>query len=791
MNLSLRWLADYVETGVEPKEFCDRMTMSGSKVECFAKEADFLSNVVVGKILSIEKHPDADKLVVCRLDIGGDRLCQIVTAATNVVEGALVPAALDNSTLANGVKIKKGKLRGALSEGMMCSLAELGLTVHDFPYAVEDGIFLLQEDCRPGDDIRKALGLDDVTVEFEITSNRPDCLSVLGLAREAAATFDRPLKLHTPVLSHEVGDIHDLLSVEVRNPRLCRRYVARMIKNIRIAPSPRWLRKRLRASGVRPINNLVDITNFVMLEYGQPMHAFDYKYLKGNKIIVRNAAEGESIKTLDGVERKLSPEMLVICDEQTPSCVAGVMGGENSGIREDTETVVFESANFLGSSVRRTAQKLGMRTESSGRFEKELDSRMCLPAIQRACELVEMLGAGEVVGGWIDVDNANYEDYRLPLHADWINRFLGIDVAPDYMKEVLGKLGFGFEGDTLIVPSHRGDVRHKADVAEEIARFYGYDKIPDDVAGSVNEGGYSERQLFKKELRRLFLANGCYEVTTYSFISPKFYDKIGMTADCELRKSLIIANPLGEDTSIMRTTCLPSMMEVIGRNYCNRNTEGRFFEFGAVYLPKGPDELPDERAVAVIGAYGEKEDFFAVKGMLDEAFKKLWIPGIEYEAAHGNPTFHPGRCAKILLNGEPIGWIGEAAPKVLANYGVDTGAYLAQFDIAKIFDARVTGQKFKPLPKFPAATRDLAIVCGLETPAAALERAIRSAAGNLLEKLELFDVYTGAQVGEGKKSVAYTVTLRAADRTLTVEESDRAVAKILRALQEIGAVLRA
>ena len=365
MNLSLRWLADYVETGVEPKEFCDRMTMSGSKVECFAKEADFLSNVVVGKILSIEKHPDADKLVVCRLDIGGDRLCQIVTAATNVVEGALVPAALDNSTLANGVKIKKGKLRGALSEGMMCSLAELGLTVHDFPYAVEDGIFLLQEDCRPGDDIRKALGLDDVTVEFEITSNRPDCLSVLGLAREAAATFDRPLKLHTPVLSHEVGDIHDLLSVEVRNPRLCRRYVARMIKNIRIAPSPRWLRERLRASGVRPINNLVDITNFVMLEYGQPMHAFDYKYLKGNKIIVRNAAEGESIKTLDGVERKLSPEMLVICDEQTPSCVAGVMGGENSGIREDTETVVFGAlvGTARGLKESRTAGRLVEKVE--------------------------------------------------------------------------------------------------------------------------------------------------------------------------------------------------------------------------------------------------------------------------------------------------------------------------------------------------------------------------------------------------------------------------------------------
>lgn len=792
MNLSLRWLADYVETGVGPKEFCDRMTMSGSKVEGFSAEADFLSNVVVGRILKIEKHPDADKLVVCELDVGRERPCQIVTAATNVVEGALVPAALDNSTLANDKKIKKGKLRGTLSEGMMCSLSELGLTVHDFPYAVEDGIFLMEEDCRPGDDIRTALGLNDVTVEFEITSNRPDCLSVLGLAREAAATFDRPLRLHTPVIGHEAGDIRDLLSVEVRNPRLCRRYVARMIKNIKIAPSPRWLRERLRASGVRPINNLVDITNFVMLEYGQPMHAFDYKYLKGNKIVVRNAAQGESIRTLDGTERKLSPEMLVICDAESPSCVAGVMGGEGSGIREGTEAVVFESANFLGSSVRRTAQKLGMRTESSGRFEKELDSRMCLPAVQRACELVELLGAGEVVGGWIDVDNANYEDYRLPLHADWINRFLGIDVSPDYMKEILRRLGFGFDGDTLIVPSHRGDVRHKADVAEEIARFYGYDKIPDDVAGSVNEGGYSERQLFEKELRRLFLSNGCYEVTTYSFISPKSYDKIRMAADCALRKSLVIANPLGEDTSIMRTTCLPSMMEVIGRNYCNRNTEGRFFEFGTVYLPKdAPDELPDERTVAVVGAYGEKEDFFAIKGMLEEAFKKLWVPGIAYEAVHDNPTFHPGRCAKILLNGEPVGWVGEAAPKVLTNYGVDTGAYLAQFDVAKIFDARVTGQKFKPLPKFPAATRDLAIVCGLATPAAALEQAIRAAAGNLLEKLELFDVYTGAQVGEGKKSLAYAVTLRAADRTLTVEESDRAVAKILRALQEIGAALRA
>jgi len=604
MDLSLRWLADYVETGVTPKQFCDAMTMSGSKVECYNEEADYISNVVVGKILKIEKHPDADKLQICQIDIGKEEPIQIVTAAQNVYEGMLVPAALDNSTLAGGIKIKKGKLRGVPSNGMMCSVAELGVTVHDFPYAIEDGILDIQEDCKPGDDIRTALGINDVCVEFEITSNRPDCLSVLGLAREAAATFGKELHMPEVKIENETGDISELLSVEVKNPTLCRRYVARMIKNIKVGPSPRWMRERLRASGVRPINNLVDITNFVMLEYGQPMHAFDYKYLAGNKIVVRNAEEGESIMTLDGVERKLSPEMLCICDAEKPSCVAGVMGGEYSGIQDDTNMVVFESASFLGSSVRTTAKKLGMRTESSGRFEKNLDSRMCMEAVNRACQLVEMLGAGEVIGGYIDIDNEGDEPYTVEFCPDWINRFLGIDLPAEKMIEILEKIGYKVENGVITVPSFRaGDTRHKADIAEEIARFYGYDVIPNTAVQGASQGALTLRQQFEKKLSRLLMANGCYEVQTYSFISPKYYDKIALPADSDLRRSVVITNPLGEDTSVMRTTCVPSMLEVIARNYNNRNIAGRFFELGTIYLPaESADILPEERGVAVIGS---------------------------------------------------------------------------------------------------------------------------------------------------------------------------------------------
>ena len=792
MDLSLRWLSDYVETGVTPKQFCDAMTMSGSKVECYNTEADYISNVVVAKILKIEKHPDADKLQICQLDIGKEEPIQIVTAAQNVYEGMLVPAALDNSTLAGGVKIKKGKLRGVPSNGMMCSVAELGVTVHDFPYAIEDGIMDIKEDCKPGDDIRTALGLDDVCVEFEITSNRPDCLSVLGLAREAAATFGKELHMPEVKIENETGDINELLSVEVKNPTLCRRYVARMIKNIKVGPSPRWMRERLRASGVRPINNLVDITNFVMLEYGQPMHAFDYKYLAGNKIVVRNAEEGESIMTLDGVERKLSPEMLCICDAEKPSCVAGVMGGEYSGIQDDTNMVVFESASFLGSSVRTTAKKLGMRTESSGRFEKNLDSRMCMDAVNRACQLVEMLGAGEVIGGYIDIDSEGDKAYTVDFCPEWTNKFLGIDLPEEKMVEILEKIGYKVENGVITVPSFRsGDTLHKADIAEEIARFYGYDVIPNTAVKGASQGALTLRQQFEKKLSRLLMANGCYEVETYSFISPKYYDKINLPEDSDLRRSVVITNPLGEDTSVMRTTCVPSMLEVIARNYNNRNIAGRFFELGTIYLPKESAEiLPEERGVAVIGSYGDKEDFFAMKGILLEALNKLGVYGVEFTANKENPTFHCGRCADISIGEKKIGVIGEIAPAVLDNYGIGTRAYVATLDISDIFDARIVEKKFKPTPKFPASTRDLAIICADELPAAALEKAIIAGAGKLLEKVELFDVYKGSSIAEGKKSVAYTMTLRAADRTLTVEECDKAVNKVLKELANIGAELR-
>lgn len=791
MDLSLRWLSDYVDTGVTPKQFCDEMTMSGSKVEGYSTECDYLKNVVVGKILKIEKHPDADKLQICQVDVGKETV-QIVTAAQNVFEGMIVPVALDNSVVAGGVTIKKGELRGVPSNGMMCSVAELGITVHDFPYAIEDGIMEIREDCKPGDDIREALGLNDTTVEFEITSNRPDCLSVIGLAREAAATFGKELHLPDPKLKNETGDIHDLLSVEVQNTELCPRYIAKMIKNIKVAPSPRWMRERLRASGVRPINNLVDITNYVMLEYGQPMHAFDYRYLKGGKIIVRNAKDGETLTTLDGEERKLSPEMLVICDEEKPSCVAGVMGGEYSGIQDDTNMVVFECANFNGASIRRTAKKLGMRTEASGRYEKGLDSRMCLPAALRACQLVEELGAGEVVGGYIDIDSCKDDECRVKFCPDWINSFLGIDITADEMKAILEKIGYTFDGEDIIVPSYRaGDTRHKADIAEEVARFYGYDKIPNTAVKGSTLGILTPRQYFEKKAGELLRANGCYEVQTFSFISPKYYDKINLDSDSPLRNSVVITNPLGEDTSVMRTTCIPSMLEVIARNYNNRNTAGRFYELGTTYLPQGSaDVLPDERGTIVVGTYGNDEDFFTLKGVLEEMFEKLGVYGTEYTADKTNPTFHCGRCANITIGDTLIGTIGEISPVVLANYGIETRAYVATVDITEIFNRRVEERSYKPTPKFPASTRDLAIICDDEIPAATLEKTIREYAGDILEKVVLFDVYKGVPIPADKKSVAFTLTLRANDHTLTLEECDKSISDVIAGLEKLGAFIR-
>lgn len=791
MDLSIRWLKDYVDIGdISMRDFSEAMSMSGSKVEGWTTEFEDVKNVVVGKILSVEPHPDSDHLVICQLDVGQQEPVQIVTGASNVHVGDMVPAALHKSQLPNGVKITKGKLRGVMSNGMMCSIAELNLTKGDFPYAAEDGIFLLQEDCQVGQDIASAIGCNDTCVEFEITPNRPDCLSVLGLAREAAVTFGKELKMHTPEVKGCGGDIHDYLSVEVRNPQLCPRYTARVVKNVKIGPSPRWMRERLRASGVRPIDNIVDITNYVMLEYGQPMHAFDIEYVKDHKIIVRNAVSGETIQTLDGVDRTLSEDMLVIADSEKASAVAGVMGGEYSGINENTHTVVFESACFKGSSVRITAKKLGMRTESSGRFEKGLDAQNCLPAVMRACELVEMLGAGEVVDGVIDVDNTNYQPTRIHLDADWTNRFLGTDIPKEQMVKILTDLQFQMEGDEIIVPSFRSDVEHKADIAEEIARFYGYNNIPTTIAKGSPEGGYNEYQKFERIVNQNMLAQGMYEIMTYSFVSPKQYDKIRLPKDDPKRQSVVIRNPLGEDTSIMRTNAIPSMMDILSKNYNNRNGAVSLYEIGNEYIPVEGKLLPDEVPNLVLGMYGDDKDFFTLKGVVENLLDTLAIREYDVDAKSDDPTFHPGRCAVLSKDGEEFGIIGEVHPLVCANYGINTRVYVGKLKLRKLFAMMDTQRSYVPMPKFPASTRDLALLCDDALPVMTMEKAIKAAAGKILEKIELFDVYKGSQIAEGKKSVAFNISMRASDRTLTDEEVNGAMSKILKALEELGAQIR-
>lgn len=790
MDLSIRWLKDYVDIGdISMRDFSEAMSMSGSKVEGWTTEFEDVKNVVVGKILSVEPHPDSDHLVICQLDVGQQEPVQIVTGASNVHVGDMVPAALHKSQLPNGVKITKGKLRGVMSNGMMCSIAELNLTKGDFPYAAENGIFLLQEDCQVGQDIASAIGCNDTCVEFEITPNRPDCLSVLGLAREAAVTFGKELKMHTPQVKG-CGDIHDYLSVEVRNPQLCPRYTAKVVKNVKIGPSPRWMRERLRASGVRPIDNIVDITNYVMLEYGQPMHAFDIEYVKDHKIIVRNAVSGETIQTLDGVDRTLSEDMLVIADSEKASAVAGVMGGEHSGINENTHTVVFESACFKGSSVRITAKKLGMRTESSGRFEKGLDAQNCLPAVMRACELVELLGAGEVVDGVIDVDNTNYQPTRIHLDADWTNRFLGTDIPKEQMVKILTDLQFQMEGDEIIVPSFRSDVEHKADIAEEIARFYGYNNIPTTIAKGSPEGGYNEYQKFERVVNQNMLAQGMYEIMTYSFVSPKQYDKIRLPKDDPKRQSVVIRNPLGEDTSIMRTNAIPSMMDILSKNYNNRNGAVSLYEIGNEYIPVEGELLPDEVPNLVLGMYGDDKDFFTLKGVVENLLDTLAIREYDVDAKSDDPTFHPGRCAVLSKDGEEFGIIGEVHPLVCANYGINTRVYVGKLKLRKLFAMMDTQRSYVPMPKFPASTRDLALLCDDALPVMTMEKAIKAAAGKILEKIELFDVYKGSQIAEGKKSVAFNISMRASDRTLTDEEVNGAMSKILKALEELGAQIR-
>ena len=799
MNLSREWLNEFVKVDASDKEFDEAMTLSGSKVEVTQVPGEEIKNVVVGRVLSLVRHPNSDHMWICQVDVGDAEPVQIVTGAQNLHEGDLVPVAKDNSWLPGGVHITRGNLRGEKSKGMMCSYKELGMTDHDWPFSVVDGIFLLESDpdlkamgLKPGDDIRAPLGLDDHVVEFEITPNRPDCLSVIGLAREAAATFGGTLTLHEPVVKGGgPGSLPELLDVETPDPELCPRSSARMVRNVKIAPSPLWMRRRLRSMGVRPINNIVDITNYVMLEYGQPMHAFDYRYVKGGKIIVRRAKEGEELTTLDGAVRKLNANHLVIADEHRAVGLAGIMGGENSEIAADTTDVVFESANFDGTCIRKGALALGMRTEASAKFEKGLDPMNTLPAVNRACELVELLGAGEVVDGAIDLLNHVPHPTVLKLEPEKINALLGTDVPRAEMVSILEKLDFRVDGDDVTVPSYRSDVKRMADLAEEIARYHGYNNIPVTLMkGQTTQGGYSPAQQAERALGETCRALGFDEIITYSFISPTYYDKIRWASDDPRRKSLKICNPLGEDTSIMRTSVLPSMLEILTRNYNFRNKSARLYELGRIYLER-PDGMADEPKILSLGAYGSEMDFFTLKGDVQAILRRFRVQNVSFRPVIDNPSYHPGRCAQVLAGETVLGVFGQIHPLAAQNYGVDAPLYCAELSFDALFAARGADAEYKPLPKFPAVTRDIAVVCDEAVTVGALEACIRKGAKGLLKEAALFDIYRGKGVAEGKKSVAFNLILRADDRSLTAEEADADVKSILQTLErELNAVLR-
>ena len=899
MLLSRKWLSEFVDVDANDKEFAEAMTLSGSKVETTEDLGAEISNVVVGRILSMEHHPDSDHMWVCQLDVGQAEPVQIVTGAWNIHTGDMVPVALHKSTLPGGKKIEKGKLRGVLSNGMLCSLKELNLDERDFPYGVitpaallndyhpldkdkpsipadvqpghkiygpvvaakvlectaqpdgsyhtcldlggstaapdtvccnihegdmvayntksdtictledlhaqqaefphciTDGIFVLrEEDVKPGDDIKPVINADDHVVEFEITPNRPDCLSVIGLAREAAATFNQPLRLHEPVVKGGAeGSLCELLDVETPDADLCPRYTARMVRNVKIAPSPKWMRERLRSMGVRPINNIVDITNYVMLEYGQPMHAFDYRYVKGGKIIVRRAEDGETLTTLDGNVRKLTHNMLVIADETRAVGLAGVMGGENSEIVADTADVVFESACFDGTCIRKTALALGMRTEASAKFEKGLDPLNTLPAVNRACELVELLGAGEVVDGVIDILNHVPQPRVLKLEPEKINGLLGTDVDADEMVRILRKLDFTVEGDQVTVPSWRGDVEGMADLAEEVARFHGYNNIPITLMrGQTTLGGFGAEELLERRCGSVCRAMGYDEIITYSFISPTCYDKIRWPEDYARRESFKILNPLGEDTSIMRTTTLPSMLEILVRNYNYRNQNAKLYEVGRIYLPGGEDGLANEAKILTLGAYGDDMDFYAMKGVIEAILKDLRAKDVRFEGPTGAPSdasYHPGRCATVWSGSNCVGIFGQIHPLVVRNYGVDAELYCAELSLEALEQAKGPDPEYVPLPKFPSVDRDIAVVCDKAITVGDLEACIRRGAKGLLKHVALFDIYTGTGIPEGKKSVAFSLTLRSDDRSLTSEEADQDVKSILETLEkDLGAVLR-
>ncbi|MBO5575285.1 MAG: phenylalanine--tRNA ligase subunit beta [Ruminococcus sp.] len=804
MDLSMRWLADYVDCEMPIKEFVSGITLSGSKVECYDVEGDYLSNVVVGQVKEIVRHPDSDHMFICQVDVGEGELVQIVTGAQNVSKNDFVPVAKHKSTVLHEgkvVKITKGKLRGEASNGMLCSLGELGLTVHDFPYAIEDGIFILGDDCDKtvGKDIREAIGFNDTKVEFEITSNRPDCMSVIGLARETAATFGKKLNVKKPEYKGVSGDINDIISVKIHNTQLCPRYMAAVVKNVKIGQSPRWLRERLRASGVRPINNFVDITNFVMLEYGHPMHAFDLRYVEGNAINIRNAQQGEKITTLDGIERELSSEMLVIADANKPVAVAGVMGGEYSGIMDDTTTVVFESACFDGASVRTTAKKLGMRTDASSRYEKGLDPHNCYDALMRACQLVEELGAGEVLDTHIDEDFHDDTPKSVKFDPQWINGFLGTDISEQQMKDYLTSLEFEVKDGMVYSPHFRIDIERPCDIAEEVARLYDYNNIPSTIIRGVAQAQRTPAQKFERSVRRAMFSCGVNEIETFSFISPKYYDKICLPQDSKLRNCVTITNPLGEDTSVMRTTIIPSVCEVLARNSNYRNPECSVFELGNEYIPVEGEVLPIEPKRLGIGVYDTAGsfDFFSLKGIIENVLDRVGAKNVTFERADKDCgydeffAFHPGRCAVVKVSGVTVGIFGELHPRTLENYGLSTRAYVGKLDIPELMENSDPQKIYKPLPKFPATTRDISVVCDDLLPVAELEKAITKAVGAILEKVTLFDVYKGEQIEQGKKSVSYSISMRSHEGTLTDEQADKAMEKAVKELAAIGAERRA
>ncbi|MDO4345332.1 MAG: phenylalanine--tRNA ligase subunit beta [Eubacteriales bacterium] len=804
MNTSLSWIKAYVpELSCTAQEYTDAMTLSGTKVEGFEKLDRDLDKIVIGQILSIERHPDADKLIVCQVDIGGETV-QIVTGAPNVKEGDKVPVVLDGGRVAGnhdgkmtegGIAIKKGKLRGVESCGMMCSIEELGSTKEMYPEAPEYGIYIFPEDAKVGESAVKALGLDDVIFEYEITSNRVDCYSVLGIAREAAATFGKPF---VPPVVKKTGNsenVNDYVKVTVQDPDLCPRYCARVVKNIKIAPSPKWLQRRLAVNGIRPINNVVDITNYVMEEYGQPMHAYDYDMLAGHEIIVRRAAKDETFVTLDGQERRMDDSVLMICDGEKAVGIAGIMGGENSMITDDVKTMMFEAACFDGTNIRLSAKKIGLRTDASGKFEKGLDPNNAQAAIDRACQLIEELGAGEVVGGMVDVYSRKKEPVRIVFEPEKINDLLGTDISREDMLEYFQRVELEYDeaANEIIAPTFRHDLFRTADLAEEVARFYGYDNIPTTLPkGEATTGKLPFYLRVEQTARDIAEYCGFSQGYCYSFESPKVFDKLLIPAEDELRRAVTISNPLGEDFSIMRTISLNGMLTSLAFNYNHRNKNVRLYELGNVYLPKQLplSELPEERMKLTLGMYGDG-DFYVMKGVVEEFFEKAGLHDtVTYDPKAGRPYLHPGRQANIMYGGKLLGYLGELHPQVADNYDIGERVYIAVLDMPSVVEYATFDRKFEGIARFPAVTRDLSMVVPKEILAGDIEAMIAQRGGKYLESCGLFDLYEGKQIGEGYKSMAYSIVFRAKDRTLEEADVAAAMKKILHGLQSMGISLR-